>query len=352
MERHFGRRATLGLFFFVFVFSESLWALGVKPPVRYERVPEEVSRPHTYLEVVNYNVGNVGVDLRLPSLSCPFFKLCWDWAVRGLKQWITQVNADVILLQETMGIGQVMGTQWHGPLISTDVYEGECLGHTCVLWRKGFVQKAEPGCLSYNGVWGELLNCWVHTQGQTLQVISAYYPAVNPLFPQNEARKRERQVMAGVLFRGEQGVVDPSQPLIVGGDFNTPTHMYDGKSPYPPNFYTLFGIHRDGYGLSGEENGVNQGPHQRPTSTFFGVYEEGQPLHLTTHFAFGKYSRFDHMFANFGFPLAMPGSASCRRYACVEGDGGLPPVPELRPGQDGTDHEGIFARVGWENAPH
>ena len=100
--------------FFAFLFS-SLWSIdqaqsmAAKPLRDFVPYARSTSEPvdFNYLEIVSYNVGNVGMDFRTPGASCPLFKLCWSWAVEGLRDWFESVSADIILLQETMGQSQV-----------------------------------------------------------------------------------------------------------------------------------------------------------------------------------------------------------------------------------------------------
>ena len=113
--------------------------MAAKPLRDFVPYARSTSEPvdFNYLEIVSYNVGNVGMDFRTPGASCPLFKLCWSWAVEGLRDWFESVSPDIILLQETMGQSQVFGEDWFGRLVSDPsqiVLADEISPDGCRLW--------------------------------------------------------------------------------------------------------------------------------------------------------------------------------------------------------------------------
>src|SRR5690606_6933892 len=135
------------------------------------------------------------------------------------------------------GYEQVFGSEWGGPILSHDEYDGECLEHVCVAWRRDVGEKVKDQCSAYTGPYGELLNCEVEFHERPVQLISVYYPAVNIVFADVDKRRQDRAVMADILFEGKFGIVDPQADLVAGGDFNTSHHTYKDSRPYPENFY-------------------------------------------------------------------------------------------------------------------
>ena len=303
------------------------------------------------LTVVSHNVGNAGRvivgSFGVKILRCPSNRLCWDWTVHNLRDWFGKISPDVILLQEAMGIGQVIGHETNGPVLP-DGYEAQCLGGICVAWKSARAHLAAGrSCTGVSRSLSGVFMCPLVVDGSVVQFVSAYYPALNDApawLGGNGEKVRQRIEMAEYVFRGKEGLIDPAARIVVGGDFNTTdcTGGADCSHPYPANFWTAFGRTKAGYG----RQELRYGASNAPRDDFSGVYDGFKSTGFTTHYAFGKHSAYDHLFANFGFGLVDPASSGCRNYACLEGWGGMPKLGE-RGGGDGTDHEGIFARLGW-----
>lgn len=304
------------------------------------------------LEIVSFNVGNMGGSATnlLLGRTCTNFKLCKKASVDTLKNWAAKIHPDVFLFQETMGIKQLLGNEFGGPVLDSQVYDGFCNYHACVAWKKSKLkipQSKEKNCRLQTDEYGDLVLCELDNQGMIVQFISAYFPAVARYNPPFKIRAHRRAELSDYLFNDSKNFVSGKKPVLVGGDFNTTlcTFNADCHLPYPENYYTLVGANVKGYGQMHERL---EG--RSPDESFFGAYQNDRPQVFYTHFYYGLKHQIDHMFANFGFPLQKP-TSSVSPFSGSTCDAGLA-CPNLV-GAD-FDHRPIFGRIGFlrvENPP-
>lgn len=331
----------LALFLFVSLVSNSVF--GSYYSVETQDIPEGARI--SSLEVISFNVGNMGDNpvSVVMNKSCPDFKLCRPKSIAFFKDWFSQVQPDVLLLQETLGIDQVAGQKFGGPLVDQRHYDAFCNYHACVVWKKSTVQIAvskEKSCRMQTDPYGDLILCELAHKGQLIQFISAYFPAVKLENPPFKVRLLRRKALSEFLFEEQKNFVAQKKPVVVGGDFNTPdcTFQPDCKLPYPENYYTLVGNHVEGYGKFHELlDGRTMG------DSFFGAYQYDQAITFHTHYYYFLKHQFDQMFANFGFPVEDESSV-ISPYAGSTCGSGLS-CPDFR-GQD-FDHRPIFGRIGF-----
>lgn len=347
------RTAFMGCSFFLFsiLFSTFLF-IPLSQASRYSLNVRDFTenKSMSSLEVISFNVGNMGDNPYnvARGQSCPNYKLCRPKSILGFKNWFSLVQPDVLFLQETRGIQQVIGNQFGGPLVDTKKYDAQCDYHACVVWKKSELkipQSKEKNCRLQTDDYGDLVLCELEHRGMVIQLISAYYPAISyARFPRSTYLDR-RRALAEYLFHEDKNFVSQKKPVIVGGDFNTNLCTFDPscKLPYPASYYTLVGTHLRGYGQYKDELlGV------APAETFFGAYQADEAVTFYTHHYYFLKSQIDQLFANFGFPVEDPASdvspyagASCK--AGLICDGVL--------GHD-FDHYPIFARVAFKIEKH
>lgn len=328
------------LFFIIFLFTYKNQALG------YSIDRSKLDETFETLEILSFNVGNAGdniLDAALPT-HCPNYKLCRAPSVSSLKNFIKSTNADLLLLQETQGIEQVLGSKALGPLLDANIYDAFCDYQACVAWKKSKISLSPEGCRISTNKRASGVNCEIVVAQKRIQAISAYFPALIKFFPNYWSGLEKRRELSQRIFRGKDDFTSSDVPVIVGGDFNTSNETFDENYsvPYPQGYYTIVGRHVKGYGSSYEPLlGFV------PDEDFFGSYQNQMPSKFITYSRYGIKKQIDQLFANFGFRADDWNSKICIYSGCTR-DQGLN-TSDISSTND-FDHFPIFGRIAFDKS--